>query len=64
MYLFRAAPAGFLLHRNTVEDIGRLHVRNAAGDMIPLRDRNPHVPISGAGVAPGAPSASAASRPP
>ena len=24
-------------HRNTVEDIGRLHVRNAAGDMIPLR---------------------------
>ena len=24
-------------YRNTVEDIGRLHVRNAAGDMIPLR---------------------------
>ena len=24
-------------YRNTVEDVGRLHVRNAAGDMIPLR---------------------------
>ena len=24
-------------HRDAVEDIGRLHVRNAAGDMIPLR---------------------------
>ena len=24
-------------YRNTAEDIGRLHVRNAAGDMIPLR---------------------------
>ena len=24
-------------HRDTVEEIGRLHVRNAAGDMIPLR---------------------------
>ena len=23
-------------YRNTVEDIGRLHVRNATGDMIPL----------------------------
>ena len=24
-------------YRNAVEDIGPLHVRNAAGDMIPLR---------------------------